>query len=129
MDSIGPAPLTPSRVERRDGRGEKWAQCTIDPVKRAWLALGGSLGLSAFWRRRTRQREAGDPAEELRAKLAATRVTAATAVGEAPAVPVPDEAVGPVAEPEEASPLDPEVRRRSVHDRARASIEELGSDG
>jgi hypothetical protein len=116
-------------VERRDGRGEKWGQCTIEPVKRAWLALGGSLGLSALWRRRTRQRPPDDPAEELRAKLAQSRATAATAVEEAPAVPVPDEAVEPIAQPEEASPLDPEVRRRSVHDRTRASMEELGSDG
>jgi hypothetical protein len=50
---------------------------------------------------------------------------------EAPAAPVPHEAIGEaesVAEPE-ASPLDPEVRRRSLHDRTRASIEELGADG
>ena len=116
-------------MERRDGRGEKWSQCTIGPVKRAWLALGGSLGLSALWRRRTSKRPQEDPAEELRAKLAESRATGATAVEEAPAVPVPDEAVEPIAESEEASPLDPEVRRRSVHDRARASMEELGSDG
>ena len=96
-----------------------------------WLALGGSLGLSALLRRRTRNRQSyaadsgPDPAEELRAKLAQSR---ATATVETPSVPVPQEAAEPVAVPEEVSPLDPEVRRRSVHDRARASMEELGSD-
>ena len=66
---------------------------------------------------------------EIRPRGRGRTVATAATVEEAPAVPVPDEAVEPIAESEEASPLDPEVRRRSVHDRARASMEELGSDG
>jgi hypothetical protein len=97
-------------------------------VKRSWVALGSGLGLSALWRRRGRQRQSGsDPAGELRAKLAENRA-GATGV-EAPAVPVPEPTADePIAEPEEASPLDPEVRRRGVHERTRAAMDELGPD-
>ena len=67
-----------------------------------------------------------DPADELRAKLAASK---AAAVEEPPehgplseAPPAPTE---PLAE---ASTLDPETRRRTVHEEARASMDDLGSD-
>jgi hypothetical protein len=81
------------------------------------VGITGLLGASAFWRRRRRKRGAEspaelgpDPAEELRTKLAASRATETEPIA---------------AEDAPGSPLDPEVRRRSVHDRARASIDEL----
>jgi hypothetical protein len=84
------------------------------------LAVVGALGLMAWWRRRrqadeTPQAQLGaDPAEELRARLAESRA-------------VVDEGDPETPEPEQ-SPLDPESRRRDVHERARASMDELGSD-
>jgi hypothetical protein len=58
-----------------------------------------------------------DPAEELRAKLAESRATGnALARDEQEPIAAADAA---------ASPPDPETRRRSVHERARASIDEL----
>jgi hypothetical protein len=88
------------------------------------VGITGLLGAAAFWRRR-RHKQAGelsafggaDPAEELRATLAASRASDdAVAADDPAAVPVADA---------EASPLDPEERRKSLHDSARASIDEL----
>ena len=86
------------------------------------VAATGVLGGLAFWRRRRRKAaeaqslDAGpDPAAELRARLAESR---AVDEGE----PRTDE---PIAAEPDSSPLDPEVRRRSVHERTRASIDEL----
>ena len=84
----------------------------------------GGLGLGAFWQRHrqkaatdTWQGELGrDPAEGLRAKLAEGK----TPTGDTPAEPEP----APAGE-KELSPLDPELRRRNVHERARASLDEL----
>lgn len=88
------------------------------------MGITGLLGAAAFWRRRHRKRteqlragDGPDRAEELRAKLAESRA-AETAVA-------PDESVPAAVTDAEASPLDPETRRKSVHDRARASIDEL----
>jgi hypothetical protein len=87
------------------------------------VGITGLLGAAAFWRRRRRKRGAEipehedlgpDPAEELRTKLAASRATETETDTEPIAT---EDALG--------SPLDPEVRRKSVHDRARASIDEL----
>ena len=122
MDLVGPAPLAPLRVERRDGRGGKSAQCTIGPVRGLLVGITGLLGAAAFWRRRRTKSPAelpaayggADPADELRAKLAESRVGDEGAPGEP--IPIADS---------EASPLDPETRRKNVHDRARASIDEL----
>jgi hypothetical protein len=86
------------------------------------VGAAGLLGAAAFWRRRQRRKghelpaaETGpDPAEELRAKLAETRAT-----------DEPAEENEPVADDPGAGPLDPETRRRSVHERARSSIDDL----
>jgi hypothetical protein len=117
--------LAPLRVRRRDGRGEKLRQCSIGAVRGILVFVAGGLGLGAFWRRRRHGipgREPAyhltydggpDPAKELRAKLAETK---AVQSAEAPAVEAAPE----------PSPLDPQSRRSDVHQRARASIDELG---
>ena len=88
------------------------------------MGITSLLGAAAFWRRRRKRKAAveppasgsgPDPAEELRAKLAESRATE-NAVA-------PDEPIG--ATDADASQLDPETRRKSVHDRTRASIDEL----
>ena len=100
----------------------------MKPTQSRGIAVGVTslLGAAAFWRRRRKKKAAtelpaadggADPAEELRAKLAESRATE-NAVA-------PDEAMPMPAADVEASPLDPETRRKSVHDRARASIDEL----
>jgi hypothetical protein len=90
------------------------------------VGITGLLGAAAFWRRRQQKQTAElpaadgpDPAEELRAKLAETR---ATGSGGEPEPTNPEDLPVPGAP---VSPLDPEVRRKNVHDRARASIDEL----
>jgi len=93
-------------------------------VRNLLVAITGLLGAAAFWRRRSRRKAAAelgpadstpDPAEELRAKLAESRASV-------PEPELPDEPIG--AEPE-ASPLDPQTRRRNVHEQARSAIDEL----
>ena len=85
------------------------------------MGIAALLGAAAFWRRHKRAQElpaaetGPDPAEELRAKLAESRAADEQ-------VPADDQK--PAVDPD-ASPLDSEVRRQSVHDRARASIDEL----
>ena len=93
-------------------------------MRRAAMAVVGALGLGALWRRRRSRRTPDglpvatepDPAEELRAKLAESK--AAT-------VDEDDGAEKPVATEGNGTPMDPEVRRRAVHDRARSSIDDL----
>jgi hypothetical protein len=99
------------------------------------VVVGGALGAAAIWQRRHRRPQAElpagpDPAEELRAKLAASK---AAAVDEPPTEERPREErageVPPAATepPAEVSTLDPETRRRAVHDQTRASMDQLGS--
>ena len=91
------------------------------------MVVGGALGAAAIWHRRNRRAQAelpagSDPAQALRAKLAASK---AAAVEE----PSGEEGLGE-ASPEplsEVPALDPETRRRAVHKETRASMEELGS--
>jgi hypothetical protein len=77
--------------------------------KRLIAFLAASLGLAALLRRRaeTAPAEAPEPAEELKAKLAATRE------------PEPESAVPPESVDE---------RRADAHARARHAIEELGEN-
>lgn len=86
---------------------------------RAWL--GGAVGGFAVWRLLRRKAaqprvETPDPAEELRTKLAESRSVADDRdefeSGETPV----DEA-------------DPDARRRSVHEQARATLDELSGPG
>jgi hypothetical protein len=76
----------------------------------AWLAgaVGGAAAYRALRRRTEAPAEAESRAEELRAKLAAAR-----------------EAGDPSARSPEAEPLDPEARRRAVHEQGRAAIDEI----
>jgi hypothetical protein len=90
------------------------------------VVVGGALGAAAIWHRRQRRVQpdlpAGpDPADQLRATLAASK---AAAVEERPRT-APRVTAEP---PAEASTLDPETRRRAVHEQTRASMDELGSD-
>jgi hypothetical protein len=75
------------------------------------------MGLAWLFRRRRRPQPApaADPAEELKQKLAESR--------DAESVSEPQ----PEPEPEPGEPL--EERRRAVHDRARASIDEMRGRG
>jgi hypothetical protein len=100
----------------------------MKPTQSRGLVVGltSLLGAAAFWRTHRKKQAAGepppapsgaDPAGELRAKLAESRATEnAVAPDEPSPVAVADA---------EASPLDPETRRKSLHDRARVSIDEL----
>jgi hypothetical protein len=83
-------------------------------VKRLVAGLAGIAGIAWFRRRKPR---GPDPADELKAKLAEAReVTDDREEFEAGEKPV-DEA-----------PDDVDTRRRDVHDRARAAIDDLSSE-
>jgi hypothetical protein len=92
---------------------------------KGWVALAaGGFGLAAYVRRRRKQHDRAElaPADELRAKLAESRVDEPP-VGEPLESAVPEPT--PVPEPDrEPDQLDD--RRRGVHDRARAAIDDLG---
>jgi hypothetical protein len=104
MDRGGPVSWTPLRGGRRDGRDEKRRQCSIEHVKRLLALLLGGLGLRALLKRRSPAVAGGpSPADELRAKLAATK--------------------DPQPEPEPADDVD--ARRADVHARARAALDDL----
>ncbi len=87
--------------------------------------LVGGLGLGAAWRRLRRTPSVApelDPAEGLRAKLAASKAGGETA---SPGAPVEGESPGLGAVVDEPAPLDPAARRRAIHDRARGAMDEL----
>jgi hypothetical protein len=84
-------------------------------VDRRFAWLGGFLGGFAVWRwfrRKPKSAPAPDPAESLRAKLEESRAI----VDERDAF---EEGETPVDE------ADPNTRRRSVHEQARARLDEL----
>jgi hypothetical protein len=93
------------------------------------MLVAGALGLGAFWRRLRRRTPSTvsmpDPATELRERLAQTRVSVESSVGPVSAEePVPAQTEG-VQTPDPAA-LDPATRRRSIHERARDAMDELG---
>ena len=72
----------------------------------AWLAgFAGFAALYRLFKRQPQPAPAADPADELKAKLATARASE---------------------EPE--APADVEARRRSVHDQARAAIDDMNAD-
>ena len=79
---------------------------------RRLLALLGGIALVRAWLRRRRARAGPDPADELRRKLEESRELAADqeqfAAGE--------------------TPVDADERRREVHERGRAAIDEMRGD-
>ena len=77
-------------------------------MKRLLALVAGGLGLRALLKRRSRPVLSPDPAEDLRAKLAQTKVQE----------PEPD--VAPV------QPETVEDRRADVHAKARRAIDDLG---
>ena len=81
-------------------------------MKRLFGWLAGAVGAGAAYRALARRPAtvAEDPADELRAKLAEARD------------------VEPEPEPEPEGPLDPDARRRDVHEAGRAAIDELRGD-
>ena len=82
-------------------------------MKRWIAAAAGLFGLLAYLRSRRRSAAPEiEPADELRARLAASRVA-----DEPEVVPEP---------PVEAAPDSVGERRQDVHDRARAALDELG---
>jgi hypothetical protein len=81
----------------------------VTGLKRLLALAAGAFGVRALLRRR---RRAAPPVDALRAKLAESRTTA-------------EPAAAPSPEQEPADEVD--ARRADVHERARRSIDELGS--
>ena len=77
-------------------------------MKRLLALVAGGLGLRALLKRRPRVALSPSPAEDLRAKLAQTKV----------------QEPGP--EPEPTQPETVEERRADVHSKARRAIDDLG---
>jgi hypothetical protein len=87
-------------------------------VKRLVALAVGAFGVRALLRRRAHGVE---PADELRARLAANRPAEAPEPGPQPEATAPDE-------PLDGVPEDPvDARRADVHARARQAIDELSS--
>jgi hypothetical protein len=85
-------------------------------VKRLFAALAALLGLAYVKRKQQHAPPAVDPAEELRAKLAQAR-----AADDREEFESGEQAVDEVP--------DVDTRRREVHDRARAQIDDLSGNG
>jgi hypothetical protein len=84
----------------------------------------GGLGLGAYvTRRRRRQAAEIEPADELKAALAQSRAAEAETVSPTARETPPDAA--PPEEQEQPATPDLAERRREVHERARAAIDEL----
>ncbi len=90
--------------------------------KRLLALLAGALGARALLRRRTRSAPAASPADELKAKLAASKE--------------PDPEIEPALETEHepepeptSAPVGVDERRADTHARARQAIEDLRGQG
>ena len=89
-------------------------------MKRLLALLAGGLGLGALLRRRGRPATSPSPAEDLRAKLAASReLEADREENEANETPVDTVEDVPVRD------VDVAARRANVHERARRALDEL----
>jgi hypothetical protein len=97
---------------------QEGGQCTIAAMKRPLAWLFGGFAVFGFLRRRREAPPGLDPrADELRRKLAESRsIVEERDEFEAAEVPVD------LAEP---APVDPESRRRAVHDAGRATVERM----
>jgi hypothetical protein len=93
-------------------------------MKRLLALVAGGLGLRALLRRRSRP--ALSPAEDLRAKLAQTKVPEPETAPAPVAAPEPE--LEPEPEPEPAQPETVEDRRADVHAKARQAIDDLGEN-
>jgi hypothetical protein len=82
--------------------------------------VAGGLGLRALLRRRSRPALSPSPADDLRAKLAQTKVS------EPAPSPVVETAPERDPEPEPEQPETVEGRRADVHAKARQAIDDLG---
>ena len=91
-------------------------------MKRLLALVAGGLGLRALLRRRSRPVLSPSPAEDLRAKLAQTKVAEPAPV----AAPEPEPAPEP--ESDAAQPETVEDRRADVHEKARQAIDDLGKN-
>jgi hypothetical protein len=96
-------------------------------MKRLLALVAGGLGLRALLRRRSRPALSPSPAEDLRAKLAQTKVAESEPE---PAPPAPMAALEPELEPEPepAQPETVEDRRADVHAKARQAIDDLSKN-
>jgi hypothetical protein len=91
-------------------------------MKRLLALVAGGLGLRALLRRRSRPALSPSPAEDLRAKLAQTKVAEPAPA----ATPKPEPEPEPEPEPAAAQPETVEDRRADVHEKARQAIDDLG---
>jgi hypothetical protein len=93
------------------------------------MLIAGALGLGAFWRRGRRRSALAlsepDPAAELRERLAQAKVADDPPAELALADGEPEPTRAASTEAPDAPALDPVTRRRSIHERARDSIDEL----
>jgi hypothetical protein len=108
--------------KRRDGRGEKRRQCSIEAVKRLLALVLGALGLTALLKRWRERVTVTSPADDLKSKLAESR-----SVAEPEPTPPPPPADEPAAAPEAEVEVEPDVdaRRADVHARARQAMDDL----
>jgi hypothetical protein len=93
-------------------------------MKRLLALVAGGLGLRALLRRRSRPALSPSPAEDLRAKLAQTKVADPVPTPTPVAAPEPE----PEPQPEPAQPETVEDRRADVHAKARQAIDDLGEN-
>jgi MYXO-CTERM domain-containing protein len=97
---------------------QEGGQCTIAAMKRPLAWLLGGFALFGFLRRRREAPPGADPrADELRRKLAESR----SIVEERDEF----EAAEVTVDLAEHGPVDPESRRRAVHDAGRAAVERM----